>query len=104
VQRTDTPQVAMRGFGDVNLQALENAITNPDSLISSITIRSKFLPPIVLNSPLVPDPTPSKFGPLAMPALDVAIAGISSPITLAPYGDPGTSGGYWPLIAIDCAT
>lgn len=67
------------------------------SLVQSITIESRFSPPIVIDDPFGASSAPASFlFKLIRPKITASIAG--APVSTAPYGEPGQS--FWPFIKI----
>jgi hypothetical protein len=93
----------LRGFGSIAdvLAALSSgAITQPEQLISSITLQTAYLPDITMNSPLAPSPDPSSVGPVMSalkPQITINFANnILDPMVIAPNGSPPATA--WPYV------
>lgn len=67
------------------------------NLITNIRVDTVWGPPIVLDQPFAASPEPNPFLSLMKPKITVGVAG-GSPLTIAPYGEPGDS--KWPFVEL----
>lgn len=70
--------------------------SNLSKYVKSITIDTAYLPQIFLNDPFGESPSPNPFLSALKPRITIDTGGLTKPVTVAPYGDPGAS--KWPLI------